>query len=158
MPRGCTRRRASRSELTDSSFDLGQCVNCAFKMTTLLLIAACAMSMIRTVTALLIVFGTASFGLTGQASAQNDVRKGHFLAAHICAICHVAAADQAYPPIMKPPASSFASIAQRMDAESLKNFMATTHRGLNNPKGMPNPQLMDYQINQLVAYILSLRK
>lgn len=123
-----------------------------------LLIAACAMSMIRTVTALLIVFGTASFGLTGQASAQNDVRKGHFLAAHICAICHVAAADQAYPPIMKPPASSFASIAQRMDAESLKNFMATTHRGLNNPKGMPNPQLMDYQINQLVAYILSLRK
>ncbi|MGE5365832.1 MAG: c-type cytochrome [Betaproteobacteria bacterium] len=104
-------------------------------------------------------FGTASFGLTGRASAQNDdVRKGHFLAAHICAICHVAAADQAYPPIMKPPASSFASIAQRMDAEPLKNFMATTHRGLNNPKGMPNPQLMDYQIKQLVAYILSLRK
>ncbi len=86
-------------------------------------IAAFAMSMIRTVTTLLIVFGTATFGLTGRASAQNDdVREGHFLAAHICAICHVAAADQAYPPIRKPPASSFASIAQRMDAESLKTL------------------------------------
>jgi hypothetical protein len=54
----------------------------------------------------------------------------------------------------------FESLAQRKDitAESLQKFMTITHRGLNNPNGMPNPMLMDYQVKQIVAYFLSLRK
>jgi hypothetical protein len=44
------------------------------------------------------------------------------------------------------------------DAESLTHFLATTHRGLDNPKGMPNIDLMDYQIKEIVAYFLSLYK
>jgi len=90
----------------------------------------------------------------------DDVQKGHFLASTICAICHVAAPDQAHQPIMRPPASSFASIVRqkKFDAESLTHFMKTTHRGLDNPQGMPNPDLMDYQIKQIVAYFLSLYK
>jgi hypothetical protein len=36
--------------------------------------------------------------------------------------------------------------------------MKTTHRGLDNPLGMPNPDLMDYQIKEIVAYFLSLYK
>jgi len=35
--------------------------------------------------------------------------------------------------------------------------MTTTHRGLDNPKGMPNPELMDFQIKEIVAYFLSLQ-
>ena len=35
--------------------------------------------------------------------------------------------------------------------------MITTHRGLDNPAGMPNPELMDYQIKEIVAYMASLR-
>ena len=45
----------------------------------------------------------------------------------------VAAADQPYEPVLRPPAPSFASIAQRMDldAAKLQKFIATTHRGLD---------------------------
>jgi len=37
-------------------------------------------------------------------------------------------------------------------------FMKNIHRGLDNPEGMPNPALLDYQIKKITAYILSLRK
>jgi cytochrome c1 len=63
-------------------------------------------------------------------------------------------------PILDPPAPSFESIAQRTDigAEWLEEFITTTHRGLDSPKGMPNPSLVDYQVKEVVAYLLSLRK
>jgi mono/diheme cytochrome c family protein len=109
---------------------------------------------------LLLVLWTGLSSASAQADVQDDIRKGHQLAATICAICHVAAPDQAYAPIMKPPAPSFDSIAQRKDTtvDSLRLFMTTTHRGLDAPKGMPDPELMDYQIREITAYILSLRK
>jgi mono/diheme cytochrome c family protein len=112
----------------------------------------------RAASALSLIFWVSLLSASAQPNAGGEVQKGHQLAATICAICHVAAADQPYPPIMKPPAPSFASIAQRMDAESLTKFITTTHRGLDTPKGMPNPELMDYQVKQVVVYILSLRK
>ena len=43
-------------------------------------------------------------------------------------------------------------------ADWLENFITTTHRGLDNPSGMPNPSLLDYQVKQVTAYLLSLRK
>lgn len=90
----------------------------------------------------------------------EDVQEGHILAIRICGNCHVAAPDQLAEPIMKPPAPSFASIVQHknFDAGSLTQFLTTTHRGLDNPQGMPNPDFMDYQIKQVVAYFLSLYK
>ncbi len=97
----------------------------------------------------------------GQAgNAADDVSKGHYLAVMICATCHVAAPDQPQLPFLKPPAPSFASIAQRkdIDEESLSKFLTTTHRGLDSPKGMPNPDLAAYQVKQVIAYLLSLRK
>ena len=112
----------------------------------------------QTVSVLSLIFWVGLFSAYAQTGAEDGIQKGHQLAATICAICHVGAADQPYRPIMKPPAPSFASIAQRMDAESLTKFIATTHRGLDTPKGMPNPELMDYQVKQVVAYILSLHK
>jgi len=95
-----------------------------------------------------------------EAGSADEVRKGHELAAIVCSNCHLAAADQRYNPILNPPAPSFASIAQRenLSAASLRNFVTTTHRGLDNPSGMPNPYLSDEQAQQVVAYILSLRK
>ncbi len=95
-----------------------------------------------------------------EAQTTENLRKGHQLATMVCAYCHVAAPDQPYPPILTPPAPSFESIAQRkdVDAERLEKFLTTTHRGLDNPNGMPNPSLLDYQVKQVVAYLLSLRK
>ena len=87
------------------------------------------------------------------------VKRGHSLAAEICGNCHVAAPDQPYAPIMQPPAPPFALLAQRPDltADRLKTFLATTHRDVQSPQGMPNPMLMDFQIDEVTAYILSLR-
>ena len=59
-----------------------------------------------------------------------------------CAICHVVAPDQPYQPVMRPLAPSFVSIIRKktFDAESLSHFLKTTHRGLDNQQGMPNPE------------------
>jgi mono/diheme cytochrome c family protein len=93
-------------------------------------------------------------------TAADEVSKGHHLALMVCSICHVAAADQENTPMLHPPGPSFESIAQRkdVDAVSLENFLNTTHRNLASQKGMPNPQLMEFQVKEVVAYLLSLRK
>ncbi len=92
--------------------------------------------------------------------AAAEVRKGHHLATLLCTSCHVVASDQLYPPTADPPAPSFAAIAQRPDvtADSLQQFLTTTRDGLENPKGMPNPGLVDFQRKAIAAYILSLRQ
>lgn len=92
------------------------------------------------------------------AGSQEDVRQGHDLAVKICSYCHVAALDQANEPILQPPAPSFESIAQRKTLDLAQTFLTTTHRDISNPKGMPNPQLLDFQVKQVAAYLLSLRK
>ena len=45
-----------------------------------------------------------------------------------------------------------------MTPDALKTFLQTTHRDVKEPKGMSNPQLMDFQIKAVAAYVLSLRK
>ena len=97
--------------------------------------------------------------LVGPALAETldseEVQKGHRLAVTVCAICHVAAPDQRLLPELAPPAPSFASIVERKEfnADWLMHFMTTTHRGLDNPSGMPNPELMDYQIRDRCLYV-----
>ncbi len=108
----------------------------------------------------LVAFGfVAGSASAQQASVADDVREGHRLAILICAYCHMAATDQADKPILQPPGPPFASIAQRKDvsADSLRSFLTTTHRDVSRPQGMPNPELLDYQVKQVAAYILSLR-
>ncbi len=89
-----------------------------------------------------------------------DVSAGHVLAVKVCAVCHLAAPDQRAQPMLKPPAPPFAKIMQGKDvtADSLRTFLTTTHRGLDKPKGMPNPSLADFQVKQAIAYLMSLRK
>ena len=48
--------------------------------------------------------------------------------------------------------------SRALTEESLEKFITAAHRGLDNPKGMPNPDLAAYQIKQVAAYIMSLRK
>jgi mono/diheme cytochrome c family protein len=93
-------------------------------------------------------------------STPTDVSAGHNLAIKVCAVCHLAAPDQRAQPMLKPPAPPFAQIMQRSDvtAGSLRAFLTTTHRGLDEPNGMPNPSLADFQVKQAIAYLMSLRK
>lgn len=115
---------------------------------------------IRIALAALVGLAVATSAWGQEPNAADDVQQGHHLATLICSNCHLAAPDQPYEPILRPPAPSFESIAQRntLDAAALQSFLATAHRDVSNPNGMPNPQLMDFQIRQVTAYLLSLRK
>jgi len=95
-----------------------------------------------------------------QGAATDTVNKGHQLAAEVCSVCHLAAPDQEHLPLLRPPAPPFEKIAQRkdIDADYLRKFLTTTHRDLKTNKGMPNPILANFQITEVTAYILSLRK
>jgi mono/diheme cytochrome c family protein len=96
--------------------------------------------------------------LAQQGADPAAIERGHKLAITLCAICHVAAPDQPSMPVLHPPAPPFATLvkSKSFDAASLTKFLTTTHRGLDRPDGMPNPDLMDYQVKDIVAYFLSL--
>jgi mono/diheme cytochrome c family protein len=93
-------------------------------------------------------------------NVSDDVQKGRHLAALVCSNCHVAEPDQSIDPILRPPAPSFESIARRTttSADTIRTFLTATHRDMNNPDGMPNPELTDFQLRQVTAYLLSLAK
>jgi mono/diheme cytochrome c family protein len=112
---------------------------------------------IRVASALFVAFGVA--GGSAWAQEPDEVQQGHHLATLICSPCHVAARDQPFEPILRPPAPSFESIARRstITNDAVQTFLTTTHRDTSNPNGMPNPQLLDYQIEQVAAYLISLR-
>ena len=118
----------------------------------------------RTLFFAFLAVGACSALTTAQAqqasSVSDDVLKGHHLAALLCSNCHVAGPDQLIEPILRPPAPSFESIAQRSttSSDTIRAFLTTTHRNISNPAGMPNPELLDFQIRQVEAYLLSLRK
>jgi mono/diheme cytochrome c family protein len=94
------------------------------------------------------------------ASSADDIREGHRLASELCSICHLATPDQASLPMRHPAAPPFATILRRKEitAEWLTNFLKTTHQGLDEPHGMPNPDLADFQIKQIVAYMMSVHQ
>jgi hypothetical protein len=89
-----------------------------------------------------------------ESERSADIKKGHDLAILVCSNCHVVARDQPNEPILRTPAPSFESIAQRsgLSEKSVESFVAAVH------EGMPNPRLLEYQVKPLAAYLLSLRK
>ena len=101
----------------------------------------------------------ATGGLSAQPNSE-EVSRGHRLALLACAPCHVVASDQETAPILRIPGPRFDAIANRTGttANSLRTFLSTTHARMSVPSGMPNPQLADYQMTELISYILSLRK
>jgi mono/diheme cytochrome c family protein len=93
-------------------------------------------------------------------NSADTARKGRDLATIACSNCHQVAVDQGASPGLATPAPSFDSIAQRPDisANALEHFITSTRRNLDHPTDMPNPYLLEYQVQQVVTYILSLRK
>jgi mono/diheme cytochrome c family protein len=90
---------------------------------------------------------------------EGNAATGHDLALKICSACHITAADQEFPPIRRPPAPAFSVIANRpaTTSESLRAFLHSTHRTIEQPYNMPNLSLSDSQIANAAAYVLSLR-
>ena len=88
------------------------------------------------------------------------VNEGHKFALAACAPCHVVSRDQASIPILRHPGPAFAAIANRptTSPDSLRAFLSSPHQNTGPSSKMPNPRLVDYQIDRLTSYILSLRK
>lgn len=114
-----------------------------------------------------LILGLATVGgpAAGQAQQHDDrsaAGLGRAVALNVCTSCHVVTPDQEFPPIFdgppKPP--TFSEIANRpaVTDESLRRFITTTHSSVTMPVRMPNPELMDDQVRNVVSYILSLKK
>jgi mono/diheme cytochrome c family protein len=108
--------------------------------------------------------GVILLALAGNAPAQpapqaKQLAEGHDLAMALCSVCHVAAADQQGVPVMSNPGPPFREIANKpgITPESLRTFLLLTHSTTEPPFTMPNPRLSDPQIDEMIAYILSLR-
>lgn len=91
--------------------------------------------------------------------ARAQVAEGRTFALAVCSACHVVAKDQAQQPILLQPGPNFVDIAQRpgLTEEGLRKFLSTHAETMGRTGRMPNPDLVDYQIDKIVAYIMSLR-
>ena len=113
------------------------------------------------VIASLLLIGTWTIATNVQALSEEAApSQGHAFALLVCAACHVVASDQEAPPILRIAGPSFDAIANKPDttAESLRAFISTTHAKIATATNMPNPQLADYQMSEVITYILSLRR
>lgn len=95
-----------------------------------------------------------------QRSAADLAEAGHSFALKVCWACHVVAKDQIATPILSNPAPSFLEIAQRpsLNEATLRTFLSTHNETMGSNGRMPNPRLVDYQIDEVVAYLMSLKQ
>ncbi len=89
----------------------------------------------------------------------DDSAAGRALALDLCANCHVVAPDQPRPPVLSPPAASFAEIAASPDATaaSLTKFLAEPHGATRRDSAMPPFLLPRAEVEKAVAYLVSLK-
>lgn len=91
--------------------------------------------------------------------AQSDlISRGRNFAELVCGACHVVS-DSKQTPILRDPGPPFVQIARRTSTteDSLRTYLDTKHPDMGPSERMPNPRLADYQIDEVIAYILSLR-
>jgi mono/diheme cytochrome c family protein len=94
----------------------------------------------------------ASIGTYGAALADeaSDILAGRELAEKACSRCHV---------VVPQPGPPFAEIANgsRAEPNALLDFLRSTHSDVSHPSGMPNSELTAHEIDQISAYLASLR-
>jgi mono/diheme cytochrome c family protein len=107
----------------------------------------------------LVLLGASLAANAQSVSDEATVVKGRAFALLVCSACHVVASGQQFAPTLRNPGPAFDAIANKptTTAESLRTFLTTTHTTMSTPYTMPNPQLADYQINEVISYILSLQ-
>ena len=102
-------------------------------------------------------------GLASAAQAEtpssDPVAAGRQFAHRVCGACHVVTQQREELPVLAPPGPSFAVLAQRplLTEQALREFLASNHRALGPHEAMPNPRLADYQIDEIVAFVMSLK-
>ncbi len=96
---------------------------------------------------------------SAQQVAHAQIAAGHELALSVCGACHVVTQDQSDSPILRNPAPSFVSIVNQpaFSVDVFRQYLGSKHPNLGPHETMPNPELVDYQIDEIVAYVLSLK-
>jgi len=114
--------------------------------------------------AIIVLLGLGSLTSVSQAAEKSPTARlahGRQIAENVCSACHVIGANQEFAPLLNPPAPAFADIAGRPDSTraALRHFVLTTHWDEKTlPLRMPNPSLTDSQVDDVLGYLLSLRK
>jgi len=103
----------------------------------------------------------AALALPAQAETPSSdmVAAGREFTQRVCGACHVVTQQREELPVLAPPGPSFAVLAQRphLTEPALREFLASNHRTLGPHEAMPNPRLADYQIDEIVAFMMSLK-
>ena len=94
-----------------------------------------------------------------EAASADQVAAGRKLAERACGACHVVTGQRDQVPLLALPAPSFPVLAQRSEwtERSLREFLSSNHHYLGPAQAMPNPRLADYQIDEIVAYFMTLK-
>jgi mono/diheme cytochrome c family protein len=110
------------------------------------------------IVSLTLMSGLAS-GAQGQMPSADQIAAGRDLARRVCGACHVVMQQRDELPVLAPPGPSFAVLAQRPSLTQawLREFLGPNHRNLGPHEAMPNPRLADYQIDEIVALMMSLK-
>jgi mono/diheme cytochrome c family protein len=114
-------------------------------------------STLLTLITLILLVGLAS---PAQAETPGDqIAAGRKFAGRVCGACHVVEQQRDELPVLAPPGPSFAVLAQRpqLTEASLREFLGSNHRAMGPHEAMPNPRLADYQIDEIVAFMMSLK-
>ncbi len=92
-------------------------------------------------------------------ASSDQVEMGRKFALMVCGACHVVAEKSNEVPVRRPPGPSFVALAQRpsLTEQWLREFLGSNHRNIGPAEAMPNPRLADYQIDEVVAYVMSLK-
>ena len=114
---------------------------------------------VRIVTVTFALLAVAASPTQAEVPSGAQIAAGHKFAETVCGACHVVTQQRDEQPYSAPPGPSFAVLAQRssLTEQSLREFLGSNHRYLGPARAMPNPRLVDYQINEIVAYIMSLK-
>lgn len=89
----------------------------------------------------------------------DQVAEGRALARQVCSACHVVSDDSGQSTAGRPPTPSFPELVRRpsFSADGIRQFLASNHRRLGPEQAMPNPRLVEYQIEEIVAYLETLK-
>ncbi len=108
--------------------------------------------------AVALLVGLASRG-QAETPDRDQVEAGRKFAQRVCGACHVVTGQRDELPVLSPPGPSFAVLTQRpsLTEQALRDFLASNHHDMGSHQAMPNPRLADYQIDEIVAFMMSLK-
>lgn len=108
---------------------------------------------------LIVIVTSLPSGVNAQEATSSQITSGRELTLSVCGACHVVTKDQSDIPTLRNPGPSFVSIVNRpgFSIDVFRRYLNLKDPNLGPHQGMPNPELADYQIDEIVAYVMSLK-